>query len=944
MNSPSSAVIACLKTRGWVEVERERTQTLPFRVYKRGEMKVRVPTTDAPDLQEGLQELAEWLAKEHRRPASLLLAELQGDRRPWSSRVLRLLPSVAGLTTAAALGLSLALSNLPQQGGRIALTSATEGHRAALVLELLRLPVPTAPPDAFAADVDALLVDLNDDDGAADLARLSRVQGAARERGLMLLAAEIEALIRADGSRGPGRMELPPPTFGLLRTVGSFLQHIPIAAIAILVLLLMTGRIGQSLGVHLLVWHERAWPRFAAGLSLTLLVALLALVAFLLDRTALEALAAGRPSDGRFVLERYVLEVLATEGLLAVAFASAAALLAKEGSPSQGAARRPGILLRAMFPAGAALGVALILAILWARGAGHLDTLSAWVGAAFEWLQWVTHARTVPPRELNGLIAVVWCVLGPFVLVAPWFPRVVTPVMSVSTLLGVLTVAYASVAFWVDSPIPIAFCSLNVFVLFLTLGGARRYRVRYAQLGPQRRLDASPDSSDPPLLPIDTPIRRRSPGPLVVVCTSGGASRAAAWTAALLARLESEIPGFGSRIVLVTGASGGMVGAADHIAGMSDTRGLFSPCADPRPASAPVEPAKERPQRRVVGLEDVEATSTPEPWLAAASDAIRRLGDDHLSYVVHRLVHVDVPLAFLPFTRPDRGHALEDAWRDHLDGRLSNTRLSDLRASEEDGWRPSLVFSPMLVEDGRRLLISNLDLATLATNEVRTLVGADDSRPSPNQKPPAHPAERCVESRSEVELLKLFPTTGPALTLATAARMSASFPYVSPAATLPTIPRRRVVDAGYYDNYGVNLAAIWLDANRKTIEELGHRVVVVQIRDGPLEDEHARPDLPVDETCPLTRGLEGLTSPISGILSSRNASMSYRNDEVLESLQRSWPDLATVVFEGPPDVSMTWYLSQAEQLRLVEALRAQTTRIQALEAWFTAPKPHPGSE
>ena len=35
----------------------------------------------------------------------------------------------------------------------------------------------------------------------------------------------------------------------------------------------------------------------------------------------------------------------------------------------------------------------------------------------------------------------------------------------------------------------------------------------------------------------------------------------------------------------------------------------------------------------------------------------------------------------------------------------------ELAAGEAEGWRPSLVFSPMLLEDGRRLLISNLDLA-----------------------------------------------------------------------------------------------------------------------------------------------------------------------------------------------------------------------------------------
>jgi len=40
-------------------------------------------------------------------------------------------------------------------------------------------------------------------------------------------------------------------------------------------------------------------------------------------------------------------------------------------------------------------------------------------------------------------------------------------------------------------------------------------------------------------------------------------------------------------------------------------------------------------------------------------------------------------------------------------------------------------------------------------------------------------------------------------TLQTAARMNAAFPVISPAVDLPTRPPRRVVDAGYFDNYGM---------------------------------------------------------------------------------------------------------------------------------------------
>src|SRR5207244_764295 len=78
------------------------------------------------------------------------------------------------------------------------------------------------------------------------------------------------------------------------------------------------------------------------------------------------------------------------------------------------------------------------------------------------------------------------------------------------------------------------------------------------------------------------------------------------------------------------------------------------------------------------------------------------------------------------------------------------------------------------------------------------------------------------------------------VTLGTAVRLNATFPLVSPAAVLPCLPTRRVVDAGYYDNHGVDVAASWLMANEKTIMELVKpqpgkkklvsKVVVIELR------------------------------------------------------------------------------------------------------------------
>ena len=90
-------------------------------------------------------------------------------------------------------------------------------------------------------------------------------------------------------------------------------------------------------------------------------------------------------------------------------------------------------------------------------------------------------------------------------------------------------------------------------------------------------------------------------------------------------------------------------------------------------------------------------------------------------------------------------------------------------------------------------------------------------------------------SRSSIELFRLFPAARGLLPVSTAVRMNASFPYVSPAVELPTDPVRRVVDAGYYDNFGISLAARWIFYYRDWLLRNTGGVVIVQIRDSRSE-------------------------------------------------------------------------------------------------------------
>ena len=156
--------------------------------------------------------------------------------------------------------------------------------------------------------------------------------------------------------------------------------------------------------------------------------------------------------------------------------------------------------------------------------------------------------------------------------------------------------------------------------------------------------------------------------------------------------------------------------------------------------------------------------------------------------------------------------------------------------------------------------------------------------------------------------------------------MNATFPFLSPAVSLPTKAPRRVVDAGYYDNTGVSVAAAWLYQYREWVARNCGGVVIVQIRDFASHRENRHLSLPAAEGGSF---LPGLTGVLSAVDHARSASASYRNDDDLRKLSEYFraffkanaavapktPDefFTTVVFERYSDVGMSWYLSPADK-------------------------------
>jgi hypothetical protein len=252
-----------------------------------------------------------------------------------------------------------------------------------------------------------------------------------------------------------------------------------------------------------------------------------------------------------------------------------------------------------------------------------------------------------------------------------------------------------------------------------------------------------------------------------------------------------------------------------------------------------------------------------------------------LDDVAWALVYNDLPRILNPLgnNRPDRGNILEETWKKRcaevgkrkMCASVSDP-LSSWQAGVADGWRPAAIFNSTVAETGEPLVLS--------TTAWRS------SKDTPPKR------------RSFYDL---YP--GQDLSVASAVRIAASFPYVSPAARpdTPALDADHMIDGGYYDNYGVASLIAWLDEGlvglqpecaadaaakikpetcRQTILP---KILVLQIRSFPADQEPP----------PKKRGwFFQLYAPVEGLLSVRTTAQWVRDHEELAMFARRWEPAA----------------------------------------------------
>ena len=306
---------------------------------------------------------------------------------------------------------------------------------------------------------------------------------------------------------------------------------------------------------------------------------------------------------------------------------------------------------------------------------------------------------------------------------------------------------------------------------------------------------------------------------LVVITTSGGGSRSAYWTFHALQYLDSVSKGqLFKHTVLITGASGGMMGAT-YWRSIHDA---------------------------------YQQGTIKNPY---APQYLDNVGKDLLNAIIFSLASVDlispfnrISTAGYTYTR-DRGYAMEQELIRNTDSML-NKSMGYFKPREASGQIPQLLINGTIINDGRKLIMSNQPVGYLTQPEY----SLNDAEPP-------------IDA---VDFATFFANQDPYnLRITSAIRMNATFPFVLPVVRMPSVPAMNIMDAGLRDNYGAEIASRYIYVMRDWLEHHTGKTIFIEIRDNREYD--------VAESTPETSLGNMVVDPIFVIQNKWESFQSYKH-------------------------------------------------------------------
>lgn len=368
---------------------------------------------------------------------------------------------------------------------------------------------------------------------------------------------------------------------------------------------------------------------------------------------------------------------------------------------------------------------------------------------------------------------------------------------------------------------------------------------------------------------------------VIIISSSGGGSRSAFWTFRALQVADSMTQGaLFKNSLLITGASGGMLGA-------SYWRNLYA-----------VHP-------KLSFYNDKESIQYTDG-----------IGGDLLNSVVLGLATIDVlsPFNKINFkawrNNKDRALIFENTLTEMTDSILSGS-IQKFVNQENQGNLPLLLPYATILNDGRKIIFASRTMSFLTRGKLQ--LGS------------ANP------SIDAVDFLSFFQNQGAEnMSINSALRMSASFPVILPITNLPSQPRIQILDAGLRDNFGDEVVWRYIISMEEVLQKIASEIIILQIRD----TEESNPK-PIRATASF---LGYFTDPFFSIQTNWNAFQSYKtsyHDDVISSFNSDLKITKKILSYTPVQennkVPINFYLTSKQKEDILQAIKSSKNQKVFLE-------------
>ena len=363
---------------------------------------------------------------------------------------------------------------------------------------------------------------------------------------------------------------------------------------------------------------------------------------------------------------------------------------------------------------------------------------------------------------------------------------------------------------------------------------------------------------------------RRKPR-LVFINAAGGGTKSAYWVMDVLQQVDSMMNGkLFDHTVLISGASGGMLGAAY--------------------------------------FRELKLRALTDPGINPYNpDYLEDMGKDLLNPMITAIVTNDFFIPWQKYTlngqtyRKDRGYAFDMVFNENTRFMLDKP-IIDYAQPEKEALIPMMILSPTIINDQRILIMSPQQVSYLTRPYIENSTGYLD-----------------YLAPDAIEFLPFFNDYGAEQVKFTAAlRMNASFPYIFPPIYLPSDPELKVMDAGIRENYGINISSRFYNVFRDWIDRNTSGAIFLQLRTDPRFKEPSE--------MKKTTFLGGLISPVGSIYSNFLQEQEYNNDYTIGFLENSGKTSISVIniaykpSDKKEEAGMSLHLSEREKRELRSAM------------------------